>query len=261
MIDRREFIASAGITALANRLYGAKDAPTRAAKVVRLFKSPDGHPNGLETAREGFWIGEQTTDRAHLVSLDGKPLRSVDTESSNTSGIAFGGGYLWMAANGKATGREAKPTDATTGEVIQVDPGTGKTISRHKVPGDGGVHGLEYAQDKLWITSLKIQKLTQVDPKTFRVLHQIPVHLGRAHGLAFDPPGIWVMHSTDRLIHKLDLKDGRIMEVITLSKEDPDPHGMCLYKGHLYYCDAGIAPTGKDNNSPYAGYICRIDLA
>lgn len=70
---------------------------------------------------------------------------------------------------------------------------------------------------------------------------------------------IWCMHSTDRVIQKLDAKDGRILEQITLTKDDPDPHGMCLYHGHLYYCDAGIAPGGESNNSPSAGYVCRID--
>ena len=260
MMHRREFIAGSRIAALAARAYGAKDAPTRVAKVVKLFKSPDLHPNGLETVKEGFWIGEQTTDRAHLVDFHGKSIRSVDTESSNTSGIAYGGGYLWMAANGKAVGRAPKPTDEAVGAVIQVDPATGKTIARRPIPGGGGVHGLEYAEGKLWVTSLKIQKLSQVDPKTWELVHQIPVHLGRAHGLAFDPPGIWVMHSTDRVVHKLDVKDGRILEVITLAKDDPDPHGMSMYKGHLYYCDAGISPGGKDNGSASAGYICRIDL-
>jgi sugar lactone lactonase YvrE len=111
----------------------------------------------------------------------------------------------------------------------------------------------------LWITSLKLQKLSQVDPKDFRLVRQIPVHLGRAHGLAWDPPGIWCMHSTDRVIHKLDANDGRILEVITLSKDDPDPHGMCMRDGRLYYCDAGIAPGGGSNNSPFAGYVCRVD--
>jgi hypothetical protein len=67
------------------------------------------------------------------------------------------------------------------------------------------------------------------------------------------------MHSTDRVIHKLDASDGRILEIITLSKDDPDPHGMSMHDGRLYYCDAGIAPGGGSNNSPFAGYICRID--
>ena len=261
MLHRRQFIAAAGIASLASRAYGASDAPTRAAKVVKLFKSPDGHPNAMETVADGFWIGEQTTDRAHLVDFNGKLIRSVDTESSNTSGIAFGGGYLWMAANGKAIGRPAKPTDSATGAVVQVDPATGKTVSRHPIPGGGGVHGLEYDEGLLWVTCLKIQKLAQVNPKTFAIVHEIPLHLERAHGLAWDAPGIWVMHSTDRVIQKLDTKDGRILEVITLSKDDPDPHGMSMYKGHLYYCDAGISPGGKDNGSASAGYVCRIDLA
>ncbi len=253
-MERREFLG----TLFAAGLAGSTDVPARAAKVVKLFKSPEGHPNGLETAAEGFWIGEQVTDRAHLVTWEGKPIRSVDTDSSNTSGIAYGGGYLWMAANGKAVGRPARPTDATTGEVVKADPRSGKTVARYPIPGGGGVHGLEYSPEGLWLTSLKIQKLSLVDPKDFQLIRQIPVHLGRAHGLAWDN-AIWCMHSTDRVIHKLDGKDGRLLERITLSKEDPDPHGMCLYKGHLYYCDAGIAPGGQSNGSPSAGYVCRID--
>ncbi|MGH9658260.1 MAG: hypothetical protein ACRD96_06930 [Bryobacteraceae bacterium] len=255
---RREFLA-AGLAATA---FGARDdVPTRAARVTKLFKSPDGFPNALETTAEGLWIGEQTTDRAHLVDWNGKLIRSVETESSNTSGIAFGGGYLWMGANGKAQGRNPRPTDATTGEVVQADPKTGRTIKRYPIPGGGGVHGLEFSEGTLWMTSLKIQKLTQVDPKDFRILRQIPVHLGRAHGLAWTKGSIWCIHSTDRVIHRLDGKTGKLLEVVTLSKDDPDPHGLCLYKGHLYYCDAGIAPGGKSNESASAGYVCRIDLA
>ncbi|MBK5293433.1 MAG: hypothetical protein JJE04_17390 [Acidobacteriia bacterium] len=256
MIGRRGFLAGV----LAAPLMAAKDVPTRTAKATKLFKSPDGHPNALETTKEGLWIGEQVTDRAHLVDWNGKVLKSVETESSNTSGIAFGAGSIWMGANGKAIGRDARPHDEPTGAVVRVDPKTGKTISRHPIPGGGGVHGLEFADGKLWITSLKIQKLSQVDPKDFSLLRQIPVHLGRAHGLAWDPPAIWCMHSTDRVIHRLDAKDGRLLEVVALSPEDPDPHGMCLYKGSLYYCDAGIAPGGKSNESASAGYVCRIDL-
>jgi sugar lactone lactonase YvrE len=254
MIDRRSFLALLA----ASRLQAA-EFPSRVAKVVKLFRSPDGHPNGLETASEGFWIGEQVTDRAHLVDWNGKLLHSIDTESSNTSGIAFGDGGVWMAANGPAVGRVPRATDAKTGEVVKADPQTGKTLARYPVPGGGGVHGLEFAENTLWLTSLKIRKLSQVDPKDFHVIHQIPVHLDRAHGLAWDPPGIWVMHSTDRVIHKLDAKDGHILEQITLSKDDPDPHGMCMYAGHLYYTDAGIAPGGMSNGSPSAGFVCRID--
>jgi hypothetical protein len=116
-------------------------------------------------------------------------------------------------------GRAAKATDATTGEGLKVDPANGKTVARYPIPGGGGVHGLEFAEGKLWVTSLHLQKLSMVDPKDFRLIHQIPVHLGRAHGLAWDRGAIWCMHSTDRIIHKLAAKDGRILEAVVLQPQ------------------------------------------
>lgn len=255
-LDRREFLAALIAAPLA-----VNAVSTRKAKVVKLFKSPDGHPNGLETSTEGLWIGEQTTDRAHLVDWHGKLIRTVQTESSNTSGIAFGGGFLWMAANGGAIGRPSKPTDASTGQVLKVDPASGKTLARYPIPGGGGgVHGLEYADGMLWMATHGFTRLGQVNPKTFELIHSIPVTLGRSHGLAWDQGAIWCMFSNDRLIQELDCKDGRILKQIPLSNDDPDPHGMCLYQEHLYYCDAGIGPGGVDNKSAGAGYVCRIDL-
>src|SRR5260370_2898398 len=102
-MNRRVFLASMMSSAA---LQGANH------KITKLWKSPDGHPNGLESTPEGLWVGEQTTDRAYLLDWKtGKVLKKVDTESSNTSGIAYGGGFLWMAANGNAIGPPAQTTD------------------------------------------------------------------------------------------------------------------------------------------------------
>lgn len=258
-MNRRQFLGALAAAGAPSRATPAQ-APERRVKVVKLFKSPDGHPNGLEAGPEGLWIGEQITDRAHLVDLSGRVLRSLETESSNTSGIAYGGGFLWMAANGRALWRRPRATDAVEGEILKVDPSTGKTVARYPVPGGGGVHGLEFAEGRLWITSLRRGKLSAVDPADFRLLHEIPVSRSRAHGLAWDPPGIWCVFSNDRVIEKLDARDGRLLEFIRLSADDPDPHGLCLYQGKLYYCDAGIAPGAISNHSPWTGYICRLDF-
>lgn len=255
-------IRRAFLGALAGSAVSA--APTRAAKVVRLFRSPDGYPNALEATPDGVWVGEQTTDMAYLLDWGtGKVKRKVETESSNTSGIAFGGGYLWMAANGFALGRSKKSTDHPTGAVLKVDPKTGDTVGEWPIPsGGGGVHGLEYVDGHLWMASHRFTRLAKVDVRNggFQPVHDIPVPLGRSHGLAWAPPNaIWCLFSNDRIIHKLDATSGAILETITLAPGDPDPHGMCGYQGKLYYCDAGIAPPGVPNNSASAGYICRID--
>jgi streptogramin lyase len=262
MLRRREFLG----TAIAGGISFAQASrpPARKPKaVVKLFKSPEGHPNGLETTTEGLWIGEQVSDRAYLVDWNGKVLRKLDTESHNTSGIAAGGGFVWMAANGAAVIRDAKPSDKPIGEVLQCDSKTGRTLRRYVFQWGGGVHGIawNHKTNTLWITALGIAALSEVDPKDdFRILHQIPVRLGRAHGLDFEDDAVWCMFSTDLQIHKLDMKTGRILDIIQLSKDDPDPHGMCIHEGKLYYCDAGIAPGAKDSGSPNQGYICRIDM-
>ena len=39
-----------------------------------------------------------------LFDWNGKLLKTVQTESSNTSGLAYGNGHVWMGANGGAEG-------------------------------------------------------------------------------------------------------------------------------------------------------------
>ena len=255
MLTRREFLGG-----FAASLVAGGSHPVHSCSVEPLFKSPDNHPNGLEASDEGLWVAEQVSDAAYLLDWKtGRVWRKVETESSNSSGIAYGGGFLWMAANGGARNRLPHPHDATTGEVIKIDARTGKTVARDPVPGGGGVHGLVWAGDCLWVTTLKLQKLTKVDVN-FKVLHNIPVTLNRAHGLGWTGDSLWCMFSDDLVIHQLDPKDGRILQAVQLAKTDPDPHGMTWHRGMLYYCDAGIAPAGIDNKSKFAGYICRIHM-
>jgi hypothetical protein len=110
------------------------------------------------------------------------------------------------------------------------------------------------------MTCFKWNCIARVDPETFKVQHRIPLHLSRPHGLAWDPPGIWVGYSNDYLFLKQDLNDGRVLDIISLRKgTDPDPHGMDMYQGKMYICDAGIAPAAMPTNSAGAGHIFRLD--
>src|SRR5262245_35943695 len=112
METRRAFLGSLGIGLLGTRVAVAQtstaapapSAPVRKVKTTPLFKSPEGYPNGIAVAPDGLWIAEQKSDTAHLVDWNGKALKSVRTESKNTSGIAYGGGFIWMAANAAPQG-------------------------------------------------------------------------------------------------------------------------------------------------------------
>lgn len=218
-------------------------------KIEKLFRSPYSVPNGLQVTDEGVWIVDQITDRVALVELTEssdygvtKLIRDVPTESSNTSGLAYGGDTLWLAANGSGNmWRQVRPTDANEGEILKVDPQTGKTLQRYKIPGGGGTHGLEYDNYEygyVWIETLKNKVLHKVRISDWSVQHTIPLPYDRAHGVVRVEDGIWVVHTSDRLIIKLDIEDGSKLDEIHVSNEYPEPHGLSLSGDDLLYCDA-----------------------
>ena len=274
-IRRREFFgtASAMVAGMATtRLaYGqegapaakAAPAPTRQATVERLFKAPDIHPNALEAARDGLWIGDQVSERVFKVDWQtGKVLLELQTESHNTSGLAVGGGYLWLNANGGVSGRRpARPQDKPFGEIIQADLKTGKTINAYRPPWRGGVHGNVWVEESktLWSVALNLNALAELDPKdNFRILRIIPVKGDRPHGLDWDNGSIWCLFAGDRLIQKLDPNSGKVLEIVKLSPTgDPDPHGMCIHDGYMYYCDAGLTAPGPGSEP---AQVCRIKM-
>ena len=274
-IRRREFFgtASAAVAAMATtRLAHAQEGapaakaapvPTRQAAVERIFKAPDIHPNALEAARDGLWIGDQVSERVFKVDWStGKVLLELQTESHNTSGLAVGGGYLWLNANGGVSGRRPpRPQDKPYGEIIQADLKTGKTINAYRPPWRGGVHGNVWVEETktLWSVALNLNALAELDPKdNFRILRIIPVKGDRPHGLDWDNGSIWCLFAGDRLIQKLDPNSGKVLEVVTLSpKSDPDPHGMCIHDGYMYYCDAGLTAPGPGSEP---AQVCRIKM-
>ncbi|MFN7647717.1 MAG: hypothetical protein ACK58M_04085, partial [Acidobacteriota bacterium] len=99
----------------------AQQARRRRAKTTKLFRAPDGFPNGLAATAEGLWIAEQKlsgsqakayglpeprslSEAAWLVDWNGKVRQTVTTPSRNTSGLAFGNDHLWMVANAPPNG-------------------------------------------------------------------------------------------------------------------------------------------------------------
>lgn len=274
-IRRRDFIGTAfaagAVSAITPPRLAAQQkppaVPTRAAKVEKLFKAPDVHPNALEAADDGLWIADQISERVSRVDWEtGKVLHEFQSESHNTSGIAVGGGFLWLNANGAGSAaqmREKRPGDKPFGEIIKADIKTGKTILAYDPPWNG-VHGAEYVKerDTLWVVALNVNALAELDiADKFRILRLIPVHHNTPHGLAWHDGAIWCLSAADRVAHKMNPDSGQVLEVITLSPNDPDPHGMCIHNGYMYYCDAGLG-GGRDTSPGSApAYICRFPLA
>ena len=196
---RRDFfstaaVAGAGIVAGSRaaaqdapaRGAGAPKAPTYTPKIEMLWKSPDRYPNALESSPEGLWVGDQVSERINLLDWQtGKVLQDFVGEAHNTSGLAVGGGFIWIGCNGAGTAsnlREFKrPFDKSYGEIVKLDM-KGKQVKGYRTPW-GGVHGTYYDQqtDKLWAVAPGLGFLAEMDPKDdLRISRMLQIHHERA---------------------------------------------------------------------------------
>lgn len=271
------YAQSAPQPAAAPARINAEDTPRRVAKTTKLFKAPGLYPNALALAPEGLWIGQQKisddqarqwgqtppADRdedAWLVDWNGKLLKTVRTQSRNTSGMAYGGGYIWMCAN------------TTPNGVFQTDMNS-KLVSHKQIPlGGGGCHGAQWREGKLWICANRMGNLLRVDPATWIPDFAIPIARSatqpRYHDFTFDAQGnVWQIignNSTSYAAGKHGLvkydPTGKVLEYVDLAPGSCDPHGLEFYNGKLISCDAGVHPGWGDKDSPSTGYIFSIDL-
>jgi hypothetical protein len=300
-IKKRDFLAAsiglgAGLGLIGNALAqteheagpGRRQIPRRKAKTTPLFKAPTtsgggpaGWPNSIALAPEGVWVGEQRHDgkpeAAWLMDWNGKLLKTVMTQSKDTSGIAYGGGYIWMGAN----------TPKVNG-IFQTDMDS-KLIAIHQIPlgpkdNGGSCHGAFWHEGKIWIVANRLRSIIRVDAKTWEPEYAIPIILPpetpRFHGIAWDNGAIWIVIGNNSKnyaestpgVAKLDAETGQILEIVDFLPGSCDPHGLAMRNGVLISCDAGEHPgwpisTGtveishstSGGNSPFGGSIFRID--
>jgi hypothetical protein len=265
----------------AARQPGNRTIPNRKAKTTKLCKSPRGFPNGIAVAPEGLWIAEQKlsgaqavqyhmaepkslSESAWLVDWNGKLLKTVTTPSRNTSGMAYGGGYIWMVANAPPEG------------VFQVDMNS-RLVSHRQIPlgppnDGGGCHGAMWQDGKLWISALRLRGNLRVDPKTWEPEFMIPFYeapgRNRYHAIAWDNGTIWQVIGNDSHSYaeyrpglvRYEAATGKVLETAEFVPGSSDPHGLAMHDGTLISCDAGIHPNWPNSDSPTSGWIFRIDF-
>ena len=263
---------------------GRGATPARTAKTTKLFKSPGNYPNALAVMTDGpggLWIGQQKItspnspyglpadpdpdEAAWLVDWTGKLVKTVNTHSRNTSGMAYGAGCVWMGANSAPFG------------IFQVDLNS-KEVTHRQIPlsidgNGGGCHGVKWHDGKLWIAALRLGGILRVDPTTWvpEVLIRVSSdEKPRLHDVAFDNEGnIWVVTGNNSGsyaegkagLNKYDSKTGQLLMTVDFAPGSCDPHGLVWHDGRLISCDAGIHPGWKGLESPHSGYIFSIEIA
>jgi len=250
-LSRRRLLEAAGGLAFASRLAAATNEDREKLTIIpkrveKVFKTPGiKEPNDLQFAPDGnLWILDQVDpNKVFKVNpKDGSIIDQVQTESIHGSGITFGNGAWWIGST-KAL------------KTLKVDPKTGKTLKSFDTPGSGlygklttpsGAHGLKWVNGQYWMAVPASGKIYLMEPETNQIVRSIPAPTVRTHGLAWDNGALWCVGSSEREIYKMDPSDGKLLAKIKLAREDHEPHGLDMYKGVMWYCDAG------------SGWDCRL---
>lgn len=250
---------------LARETRKVADVPHHRLRTTDLFLSPEGYPNAIDATAQGLWIGEQRTEEgigvsndAYLVDWKGKIVRKVPTASRNTSGMAFGDGFLWMGANAAPNG------------IFQTDMG-GRTVRHRQIPlgpadNGGGCHGVMYHHGKLFLSALRLRGILRVDAKSWQPEMLIPCAYPRMHDLAWDNRTVWIVigqSNTDNSppgLARYDAASGRLLETAEFIDGSADPHGLTIWNGVFYGCDAGIHPGWANRQSRSSGAVFRINF-
>jgi hypothetical protein len=308
MMDKRQFLAamaaaSVPISAMAQQRQPGTDdlgrrgvekpaqAPRRKARTTKMFLAPPCWANAISVEPgKGFWVQEQRHDGApekawRLDFATGKVLHEVTTNSKNTSGGVWGGGYIWSGANGISIRNHPNPP---VNGIFQTDMNS-RQISWRQIPfgpkDDGGsCHGMGWENGKLWIYANRLEAIIRIDAKTWETDFIFPVtrEIGRLHGITYDNGVIWqVCGSQDPNVVgyegytpglvKYDARSGKVLEIVDFVPGSCDIHDVTVWNGQLYGVDAGEHPGWPIEkkyerpgfpglNSPSAGYIFRIDL-
>ena len=206
-------------------------------KAQPKWYTPGPQPNGLQAVPEGLWVIDQEDLYVYLLDWrDGSVLKKFPTQTHHSSGITWDGEAIWVASTFEPIELFRYALDGT--ELLRL-PTPGKSEK-------SGAHGLEWIDNKLWVTVPPSATTYQLDPSDGRILRQFPAPGNRPHGLAWDGETLWCAETNDRTITGYDL-EGNVRRVLQLEEgpaEGPNPHGMTYWQGELWYCDADTRLVG-----------------
>lgn len=147
---------------------------------------------------------------------------------SPTFGLAAGHGSVWVAGLG-------------SGDVIRVDPASGKVVERITV--GARVFNLAAAPGAVWAVDNALSTAVRLDTKTGRVTARVPVGF-QPYDVEWGFGSAWVANAGDGTVWRIT--NGKVVKKIKVGTE---PNGLTAYRGALWVSDHTL------------GDVVRIDPA
>jgi len=162
-----------------------------------------------------------------LVALAGATPARIDV-GGWTYGLAAGGGSVWAGS-------------LSSGDVIRLDPKTGKVLAR--VPAGARIFNLAAAPGAVWAVGNVTGTIARIDTRTAKVTNTVQVG-ARPYDVEWGFGSAWVSNAGDGTVWRVT--NGRVVKKIKVGVE---PNGLTAYAGALWVGDHTL------------GKVVRIDPA
>ncbi len=164
---------------------------------------------------------------ATLLSILAGPSAAT-TIGSPTFGLAASGGSVWVGGLG-------------SGDVIRVDPATGKVLERVAI--GARVFNLAAAPGAVWAIDNALSTAVRVDTTSGKVTTRVPVGF-QPYDIEWGFGSAWVANAGDGTVWRIT--NGKVVKKIKVGAE---PNGLTAYRGSLWVSDHTL------------GKVVRIDPA
>jgi streptogramin lyase len=147
---------------------------------------------------------------------------------SPTYGLTAAGGSVWVGGLG-------------SGDVIRVDPASGKVVKRVTI--GARVFNLAAAPGAVWAVDNALSTAVRIDAKTGKVTTRVPVGF-QPYDIEWGFGSAWVANAGDGTVWRIT--KGKVVKKIKVGAE---PNGLTAYRGALWVSDHTL------------GKVVRIDPA
>jgi streptogramin lyase len=151
---------------------------------------------------------------ALLFSIAGPP--AATQLGTTTFGLAAGGGSVWVGGLG-------------SGDVIRIDPATGKVLARVTV--GARVFNLAPAPGAVWAVDNALSMAVRVDTKTAKVTARVPVGF-QPYDIEWGFGSAWVANAGDGTVWRIT--SGKVVKKLKVGTE---PNGLTAYRGAVWVSD------------------------
>lgn len=166
----------------------------------------------------GYIPGDPKDQYPYIYANEDETRRVIKKLCGNNEGfieasfgwsLAWDGKYLWRSLH------------AGSGELVKIDPETGKVVANIGNPGIAQDRGIAFDGQHLWVNDFSAKKVFEVDPVTGKILSsfKIPEMGSGSSGIAWDGQYLylvnWLKHNE---LYKVDRK-GNLIGIIKLEQD------------------------------------------